>query len=514
VALRTRIGQTLRREDGTALIMALGMILALSILTMSVFQYTSANSRTAGTSDAKQRAYAAAEAGINNAVSVLSKSGNNTLDPCLLHPNVSPAGTTCASNAPFTDTYGRGSVSWWGIFDLSTQKWTITSTGSYPNPSSPSAPAIKHTIRGTVYVGPDQNDQSNTAVWNYMVASKTSNATTCDMTLGNSVIARQPLYVAGNLCIQNTASIQQPDPTDPVKLIVAGKLAITGSNGVGTVSTPITAAVVNGGCNTTGVTDATHACTTADHVYASTLTNGTETIVLPAADWSNAYTNAAPGPKHTCNTTAGTTGPTWDNDATLNVTTYPNGSVPTSFNLTPATSYTCEYRDGYGHLVGYLNWDATNKILDTKGTMYIDGSMYMSNGSVNLYKGAATIYLTGTFSLSGSGTKLCGYSAGATCDFNSWQPNGNLLIIVPYGNNGSGYSVSFANSVHWQGGFFAKNGIDLGNSSTDEGPMFGSTISMTNSAQIKSLPVITDLPIGAPLQPNVHVGPNRPVVDG
>jgi len=89
-----------------------------------------------------------------------------------------------------------------------------------------------------------------------------------------------------------------------------------------------------------------------------------------------------------------------------------------------------------------------------------------------------------------------------------------MLIVVAHGNNGSGYSVSMANSTKWQGGFFATNGIDLGQSSIDEGPMFASGINLGNSVQVKPLPTITNLPLGAPLAPNVHAAPDKPTFSG
>jgi hypothetical protein len=89
-----------------------------------------------------------------------------------------------------------------------------------------------------------------------------------------------------------------------------------------------------------------------------------------------------------------------------------------------------------------------------------------------------------------------------------------MLIVVAHGDNGSGYSVSMANSTKWQGGFYAKNNIDLGQSSIDEGPMFASGITLGNSVTVKPLPAITNLPLGAPLVPNVHAAPAKPTFSG
>src|SRR4029078_6671310 len=107
-------------------------------------------------------------------------------------------------------------------------------------------------------------------------------------------------------------------------------------------------------------------------------------------------------------------------------------------------------------------------------------------------------------------TKICGATAGVLCDFSTWTPNSNMLVVVAHGDNGSGYSVALADSPKWQGGFFAKKGIDLGQSSIDEGPMFATNINLSNSVTVKPLPAITNLPLGAPVIPNVHAAPTAP----
>jgi Tfp pilus assembly protein PilX len=506
-----RVNLILRQEDGMALILALGMMAVLTIVATTVVSYTSANARHASYSGAKQKAYAAAEAGVNSAVAVLGLSSNNALDPCLLHPPTNPSGFTCASHTAFQTPYDTGTSTWYGTLDQTNQVWTISSTGSFRNPSGAGAAPVSRTMQATVPVSANQNDTANTAVWNYIVATRTSNSTTCDVTLANSVQIDEPLYVAGNLCMNNTSVVAQPSTT-PVKLMVLGKLILMSpQNSVGTVTQPIYEADIGGGCGAL-ITLATHPCTVADKVYATTLLNTASALALPVVDDANAYNTAKPGPKNPCSVTSGTA-PTWDNDTTLDLTNYPNGSVPTAFNLTPASNYTCQATDGSGNIVGQLDWNNTTKSLTIKGKMYIDGSVYSDNGVVNTYSGSATLYVSGTFSITNS-TKICGSTAGAACDFTAWTPNSNILVVVAHGDNGAGYSIAMANTTKWQGGFFATKGIDLGQSSTDEGPMFASNINLSNSVTVKPLPAITNLPLGAPISPNVHAAPERPSYSG
>jgi hypothetical protein len=506
-----RVNLILRQEDGMALVLALGMMAILTIVATTVVSYTTSNARDAGYSDSRHKASASAEAGVNLAVAVLGLSTNNALDPCLLHPPTNPAGTTCASNAPFQTPYDGGTTTWYGTLDETNQIWTISSTGSFRNPTGPGAAPVTRTMRAAVPVTADQNDPSNTAVWNYIVATRTSNSTTCDVTLSNSIQIQEPLYVAGNLCLTNSAQILQPDVTAPVKLVVLGKLVLQNTSTVGTSLQHIYEADIGGGC-ASNITNATHTCTTSDNVYADTLLSSASPIALPVADDANAYNTAKPGPKNPCSVTSGTA-PTWDNDTTLDLVSYPNGSVPNTFNLTPGSNYTCQATDGSGNIVGQLDWNNLTKTLTIKGKMYIDGSVYSDNGVVNLYNGSATLYLSGTFSMTNS-SKICGSTAGVLCNFSTWMPNSNILVVVAHGDNGAGYSISMSNSTKWQGGFFATHGIDLGQSSIDEGPMFASNINLSNSVQVKPLPAITNLPLGAPLSPNVHAAPVRPTYSG
>jgi hypothetical protein len=506
-----RVHLQLRQEEGMALVMALGMMAVLTTLAATLFAYTTENSRFASYGRSQQQTYAAAEAGVNSAVSILGLSTNNALDPCLLHPPTDPAGTTCPSHTPFESTYDGGTVTFYGTLDQAAQAWTISSTASFRNPIGPAAAVVTRTLRATVPITANQNDPANTAIWNFIISTKTSNATTCDVTLANSVQIDEPLYVAGNLCLNNTAQVLQPTSA-PVKLVTLGKLVLMSpQNSIGTSSQPIYEADVRGGC-ASSITSTTHACTSSDKVYASTLLNSASPLTLPVVDDANAYLSANPGPRNPCSVTSGTP-PTWDNDSTLDLAGYPNGSVPTPFNLTPGSNYTCEATDGSGNIVGQLDWNNATKTLTIKGKMYIDGSVYSDNGVVDLYNGSATLFLSGTFSITNS-TKICGSTAGSACDFSAWSPNSNMLVVVAHGDNGSGYSISMANSTKWQGGFFASRGIDLGQSSIDEGPMFSSGINLGNSVQVRPLPAITNLPLGAPLVPNVHAAPERPTFAG
>jgi len=103
------------------------------------------------------------------------------------------------------------------------------------------------------------------------------------------------------------------------------------------------------------------------------------------------------------------------------------GSAGT-FNLTPASSYTCQTA------AGELSWNATTKTLTVHGTVFIDGSVYVNNGFINTYTGQATLYVSGSVLLKNS--TLCAQLnvAKTACDTVDWNPNTQLLCIVSNGN--------------------------------------------------------------------------------
>jgi hypothetical protein len=373
-------------------------------------------------------------------------------------------------------------------------------------------------MRAGVNIVPQPDQPLNATAWNFVIAWGTSNSTTCDMTLYNTAHIDADLYVEGNLCLENSAKVYQPDDTKPVTLIVKGKLKVdqgtqSSKTKVGESSTDgIERAEIGGGC-TTSISSAGHSCSWAtyeDRVWANTVVNGSSTAVpRPTSDHSGWYENSNPGPNHPCNPVSSV--PALENDGTLNLAT--NGSVGT-VDLTPLSNYSCIGRDMNGLKVGELTWDAATKTLTVMGAIYIDGSVLIDDNVLIKYQGHASLYLTGTFAMTNGQTRLCAAWSGTDCDFTNWDPNDDMLIVVAHGDDGSGNSVSFTQGVQFQGGLFAEKAIDLGQSSRSEGPMIGSTVKISNSVQIKPLPLIDTLPLGAPGNPNTHATPQKPTING
>jgi len=482
----------LRNEDGVAMVMAVCILVVLGMLAVGITAYTTAGQRTASRSSAGVSAYSLAEAGINNAMSVLAKA-TNVNDASLLPDNV-----TAPANVSYYDGGAAGKppyVKWWGTYDTSSTTWTLTSVGHMRNPTGASRD-ITRRIALSVHARPKPVKRDPNPAWNYIIATRTGTPGGCDESLNNCVNIQSPMYVVGNLCL-NTPSQITGGP-----LQVWGYTKLDVNTNIGSVGVPVNEVHVRYGCRykTGGFVDP---CTPAQMVWAAPpgADNSPILLKLPTADYASWYKNAAPGPRQPCTTQSGTV-PVFDNNATWGPPDGPNGSVPGVFNLTPSASdYSCIVRAG-SIVVGELSWDHTAKMLTVRGTFFIDGSVAVNYGFYNVpirYTGVGTIYVGGTFRF--QNTQLCATvtSANDTCDFDHWEPNSTFLVIVA---NGSGGQVPVGDSIQlvsssFEGGLFATKAIELDTHSATEGPMLGGNVVFDNTIFARTWPLI-DLPGGIP----------------
>jgi Tfp pilus assembly protein PilV len=501
----TFLRRLLRRQDGITLIMAIGVLGILTMTGTTLIYYANANARSAAYSDQKSAAYDLAEAGINEMMAVLSRPENNALNPYLLGYQ---ANQTIVHT---THTYDRGTVEWWGTLSQTTgtSTWSLTSVGAIKNPTGSTAAPAKRTLTAKVPVIPTYTQPLNNPSWNFIYSRATGS--TCDMTIQNSVVVRSPLYVAGNLCLNNTASVTAGP------LIVQGSFTMSQSaNFAGTSTTPLNQLHVRNGCKWKN--NAQHnpcqqgaGASGFDNVWATSISNNPATSDAPTPDWDSWYLNSNPGPYYPCLTQSGTL-PTFDNDqgsaASPNLAKR-NNSIPAVQDLTPSTSYTCQGS------AGELSWNATTKVLTANGTIFIDGSAQIQNGAVNTYTGSATIYISGTLLIKNS--SLCQATSGGTCTTTGWNPAQRMLVFVVNGNGSGGApqsQVSSGDSVqlvsaYAQGALYATNAIDLGTTSQFDGPLDGSTVSLGQSTS-SSFPGLSFVPAGMPGNAEVYAQPQPP----
>jgi Tfp pilus assembly protein PilX len=188
---------------------------------------------------------------------------------------------------------------------------------------------------------------------------------------------------------------------------------------------------------------------------------------------------------------------------TWTVTRGTNGSAPT----THASGQTVEWKTPSS---GEIAWNATTKTLTISGTIYIDGSAKISNSALNSYNGQGTIYLTGTFRVTGS---MCASISGTNCNFASWNPDFDMLMIVADGNGGQvnpGDSILIDNNFSYQGGLYGTNAVEFGNNVNVDGPIVGSQILLSNNLTTNAFPNISIVPVGMPSNHEVYAQPNPP----
>ena len=514
----------LRSERGMVLPIALGILSVLSISAMVVIDSSSTNARSSTRSKGDKVAFALAEAGINNAVAVLSKTGNDNLHQSLLPACKIGSTWTSESTWKLNDggtpafTYEGGQVRWCATFDAANAVWHVTSRGIVKNHYGTAA-LTRRELSADIPIVPIESQALTNQAWNFMFATRTGTASGCDLTFSNNVAIGSNVYVMGNLCLDNNVVLSSP------KLITLGRIYVAnnariGASGVNNWSTRVEVQVGGSGgffckyaVGAWTTTSTSPFCGDAQHVYSKNSTSSAmtvnptpENIAPPTVDWDGWYERAIPGPKTACTTSSGTP-PVFDGDPTR------NNSIATVFDLTPElSSYSCRVGPA-GDPIGELTWNHSTKTLNAVGTIFIDGSVKMVNTNVVTYNGYTTIYASGTF-LMDNGAKLCAVknAGGTDCDYAGWDPNTKMITMVAGGSgalagaqsqtgsttDGGGNSTKLANNVRFQGALFATNAIQLVNNSKVDGPMIGSTIIVDNNVTPDSFPFIVEVPAGMP----------------
>jgi hypothetical protein len=457
--MRRALHLLLRRlaaEHGIALIVALGATVVLGATVTTAIAYTSSSFRQTSRSKGDQVALSLAEAGVNVALAQLHGSSTPGMADAL--PTESAPGERVVP--------GVGRMEWFG--QLSNDVWTVVGIGYVANPS-PGAPEIVRRASMRVRLGSATQGSGNNAVWNYVYADDPNACTT----LMNSAEVNVPLYVRGSLCLENSSKVTG------YALQVGGVVYVNGEKAsVGTSAAPVVEAHIAGGCSFKN--GAVHSpCTTADQVYATTLTDAPAGLTKPPVDFQYWYDNSAPGPKRGCS--AGSIPGGFDSDLTWN-------RSRAAFDLTPSTAYDCRVYDANGSLVGQLTWQPGSPgTLTIAGTIFFDGDVTMGQFATAIYKGKATIYVAGRFSI-GQQSSLCGI-AGCTKD---WKATENLLAIVAGYNPGD--SVVIANYSTFQGAIYAVGDYREGNNSQAWGPIIANKIFLQNSTLNHYVPIGTLLP--------------------
>ncbi|MDX6442746.1 MAG: hypothetical protein QOE43_2475 [Gaiellaceae bacterium] len=513
------MSRRLRQEDGIALVMALGITVVLIIFVASMISYTSSNSRASTKSSGDLMAMQYADAGLNAAYSIIVNqnviSGGNPSAANILGCTgaVGPSDCTtpsvkvicvttsgCATGDPGSASvygfYSGTSAATYNGVAVPQADWLLVSSGYARNPQGTTI------VKTTTALVPISALSSGAvaAVWNHMFITAPLTANVCAVDFGgNNMTITDPVYVIGNLCITGSNTTIQETTGQPIDLMVGGKLVLSGSGSkAGTDSThPLTSGVVVGGCTIVSVSSATTACDSGSYSYWV----GTKDTFIPqdapemsSTDITSDYNNSDPGPKHPC-ASGGLGATTFDTDTT------PQNSNAT-FELLPNSSYTCV---SVSPGTGVMSWNNSTKTLSVNGNVYLDGNLTISQSGT--YTGTGVIEVGGTIAFNGNSTAFCATNPCNTA-INAWQgTSGNTSMLTLVSLKSGATSITFNdNTQTFQGSLwtqpsskmtFVKNGV------TVEGPIsIGSFDATFNNATFKPLPVIKNMPPGAPLPPN------------
>ncbi len=523
----------LQQEDGIALVLALGITSVLIIFVASMIDYTTSNSRAVRLSSSNLTAMQYADAGLNTAYSILVNQkviagGNPTAANILGCSGVGGAADTngpsnCATpiaknvcvttsgcvagDAGTSSVYGYYSGTNPTIFNgvnVAASTWLIVSSGYARNPQG--ATVIKTTTAKVTITA--LNSGAVAAVWNHMFITAPLTPNVCAVDFGgNNMTITSPLYAIGNVCLSGSnTTVQENVNGQPIDLMIGGKLVLSGSGtSAGTnAQHPLTSGVVVGGCSTVSVSSVTTACDSGSFNYWV----GTKDAFVPAvapemqpADILIDYTNSDPGPKHPC-VAGGLASTVFDGDTTQNGTN-------ASFELLPGSSYTCVSQNG-GAATGQMSWNNSTKTLLVSGSVFLDGNLTISQSGT--YAGTGVIEAAGTITFNGNGTSLC---ATSPCSFTTRQgSSGNNSMLTLVALKSAVTSVTFQdNNQTFQGSIwcqpsssmtFVKNGVTI------EGPIsIGKFDATFNNASFQPLPVIKNMPVGAPIPPNTGASIGR-----
>jgi hypothetical protein len=444
--------QQFKDESGVALVMAVWILAFLMLAGSSLVFYAGSNAGHAELSTEDARAVNLAEAGENYARAVLYNAAD-------------PTDSTAVGSGSLT--LEGGTVNYSGTYDSATKIWTLTGTGTHTNPTGAATP-VSRTVSSQVLVA---SSTGLDPAWGYLFADTTS----CT-TLGNNLTIDAPIYVRGDLCMENSALIT----ADLVQ--VRGSVQIKNSASIGTAATPVAQVKVAGGCRYPWSGSYVTPCSAAQMVYRTVFSSTVPDLTKPPVDLPSWYADAKPGPmSQTC--TVGSFPGQFDNDTAL------NRSNPMQ-NLFPGTAYDCQVRSGGpgGPLLGRIAYTP-----GSPGTFYIDGVVFFDgqlefagNNDVR-YEGRGSIYASDVITIRNQ-TTFCGVAA---CDA-TWNPDANLLLLVSGATAPVGFTIE--NNSTWQGAIYVVNDFSQGNSVIVCGPVIAQELFISNNTDNCFVPFSTGVP--------------------
>ena len=357
---------------------------------------------------------------------------------------------------------------------LSGTTWTLTSSGTVPNPSGPHAAAVVRTVSMQAQI--TTTTQADMRPWDYLFVDQPAGC----ITMGNSVTMDVSLYVRGNLCLTNNSQISSP----AVHLL--GNLSVENSAQIGSVGSPIGEFARTGTCSYGGSVTSRGP---PSHVYADAVGTSPPVIAKPTVRPRLLVHERAARP----------------------AVGLLDGLVPR--RIRQRLDAQREPRRDRPHarigvrlpearrsenVVAQIAWTPGSPgTLTIKGVIYFDAHLSWSNLNLIQYDGKAVIYGSGQVRIKNR-ADICGVPA---CD-STWDPRVDLLVFVA----GSLVSQSstdpiggdIGNHVNFQGALYIVNDFDMDNNTTVWGPVITRSTTINNSALINAPPLPIQWMYGMP----------------
>jgi type II secretory pathway pseudopilin PulG len=527
-------------EQGIALVLAIVIIAIISIAAASAIFYTDGSQRDAFSSKSNQTAYSLAQAALSDATAQLTSefydaSGqpkDNTTSLTTMAQTWAPSGSDPASCSPNAQT---SCLTWSGVLycrdpvtscpadpglspfpfsGVERAAWYLTATGSVPNPSG--TRPIQRVIHAYLPVKQPPAIAPPPDILKAIYNGNTNPG--CDLTMDQGTTWAAPVYVVGNLCINNSSGVEA-GTQNLGTLTVGGWLALNqqgnGSH-VGTSTTPLSftspptrpnAMYIAGSCDGTQTMSPcslskpngkSYYTDSSGSIFVSSYDTTPADVVAqfppaPSVDWTQRQED---GNDFTC------TGQSLD--TTLDPPNY-------WFDL-GGSPYSCTSNDPDNPYK--LTWDGTT--LTVNGNVYIKGPVVTSNGESIIYKGLGNIFVGGSVTF-GNNTAICVGSAPSNHDCpngagytlpKSWDSGGtfsfasNFLMILAQ-------SQIHTNSVNGQfafeGGLYSDQNINFGSGHTNiYGPMVTPQEIYPGQQAASGFPDILDLFTGGPGSPTPY----------
>jgi hypothetical protein len=561
----------LKQETGTALVMAIGVLAILTIAGTTMVAYTTSNARSSSVSKTNELAFSLAETGLNNAMAVLTLPTNDPLEASTL-PSTEATASSAPYEGGTAKWYGTLDIAnnLWTVTAIGLyNNPTGSGVGQVRRKLTARVPvtpvysgSLDNPVWNYLYAGHtgstcDQSLNNNISGTSRMYVAG-------NLCLSPNVqLAQSKVIVRGNLDVANNAAVgANTNMSTRVETYVGGDcrygvgswIACSGDRDDRHIYSKLSDGTTIGVNHVAPLVDPptadfalwyehaipgpSQSCTTSsgtpptwDNNYPTREAVGGSVPTFDLTPSSSYICRVGPGASTTLSsainasqssvTVASASGfPSSQfklrvDDEVMTVTA---GYGTTTWTVTRGVSGTTAASHALNQTVlwddatpsGELSWNASTKTLTAKGTIFIDGSAKVSNGSMNTYNGQATLYLSGTFRGTGS---LCGSGSGSSCSVANWNPNSELLTIVANGNGGQvnpGDSIQIDNNFWFQGALFGTNAIEFGNNVNVDGPVVGSQILLSNNLTTNSFPTIDTVPTAMPSNRTVYAQPHSP----